>query len=223
MRRDRTNSTFHSDERIEFSPNLGEDALIGRAIVRPRGRSSSSSINHHGISSKQQRSSSITNSPDPSIITSDAAEPTAAGSRGAPATRRRLSVTRRPFRGLCHATRGYRSAQRQFISSILTSKSKNAIGARALYSPLSLPRIFLHLAVYSGTVAISTENYTEGLHPERPARVAVLYTGQFRPCIEHKGPPSTKNMHTKDGHDSRGRNYKAETQLPTFAWASLPI
>ena len=51
--------------------------------VRPRGRSSSSSINHHSISSKQQRSSSITNSPDPSIITSDAAEPTAAGSRGA--------------------------------------------------------------------------------------------------------------------------------------------
>ena len=89
--------------------------------------------------------------------------------------------------------------------------------------PLSLPRIFLHLAVYSGTVAISTEKYTEGLHPERPARGAVLYTGQSRPCIEHKGPPSTKNMHTKDGHDSRGRNYKAETQLPTFAWASLPI
>ena len=68
-----------------------------------------------------------------------------------------------------------------------------------------------------------TEKYTEGLHPERPARGAVLYTGQSRPCIEHKGPPSTKNMHTKDGHDSRGRNYKAETQLPTFAWASLPI
>ena len=58
---------------------------------------------------------------------------------------------------------------------------------------------------------------------ERPARGAVLYTGLSRPCIEHKGPPSTKNMHTKDGHDSRGRNYKAETQLPTFAWASLPI
>ena len=95
--------------------------------------------------------------------------------------------------------------------------------AHALYIPLSLPRIFLHLAVYSGTVAISTEKYTEGLHPERPARGAVLYTGQSRPCIEHKGPPSTKNMHTKDGHDSRGRNYKAETQLPTFAWASLPI
>ena len=96
-------------------------------------------------------------------------------------------------------------------------------GRTALYIPLSLPRIFLHLAVYSGTVAISTEKYTEGLHPERPARGAVLYTGQSRPCIEHKGPPSTKNMHTKDGHDSRGRNYKAETQLPTFAWASLPI
>ena len=28
---------------------------------------------------------------------------------------------------------------------------------------------------------------------------------------------------SKDGHDSRGRNYKAETQLPTFTWASLPI
>ena len=98
-----------------------------------------------------------------------------------------------------------------------------ATPAHALYIPLSLPRIFLHLAVYSGTVAISTEKYTEGLHPERPARGAVLYTGQSRPCIEHKGPPSTKNMHTKDGHDSRGRNYKAETQLPTFAWASLPI
>ena len=78
----------------------------------------------------------------------------------------------------------------------------------------SLPRIFLHLAVYSGTVAISTEKYTEGLHPERPARGAVLYTGQSRPCIEHKGPPSTKNMHTKDGHDSRGRNYKLRRSSP---------
>ena len=55
-----------------------------------------------------------------------------------------------------------------------TGTRSNAIGARALYSPLSLPRIFLHLAVYSGTVALSTEQYTEGLHPERPARGAVL-------------------------------------------------
>ena len=78
----------------------------------------------------------------------------------------------------------------------------------------ALPRIFLHLAVYSGTVAISTEKYTEGLHPERPARGVVLYTGQSRPCIEHKGPPSTKNMHTKDGHDSRGRNYKLRRSSP---------
>ena len=99
---------------------------------------------------------------------------------------------------------------------------RHAQRTRSIFPSLS-PRIFLHLAVYSGTVAISTEKYTEGLHPERPARGAVLYTGQSRPCIEHKGPPSTKNMHTKDGHDSRGRNYKAETQLPTFAWASLPI
>ena len=60
----------------------------------------------------------------------------------------------------------------------------------------------------------SSEKYTEGLHPERPARGAVLYTGQSRPCIEHKGPPSTKNMHTKDGHDSRGRNYKLRRSSP---------
>ena len=76
-------STFRRDETIEFAPKPGEDALIGQAPVRPRGRSSSSSTNNHRISSKQQRSSSITNSPDPSIIISDAAEPTAAGSRGA--------------------------------------------------------------------------------------------------------------------------------------------
>ena len=31
--------------------------------------------------------------------------------------------------------------------------------------------------------------------------------GKSWPCIEHKGPPSTNNMHPKDGHDSRGRNY----------------
>jgi len=95
-----------------------------------------------------------------------------------------------------------------------TGTRSNAIGARALYSPLSLPRIFLHLAVYSGTVAISSEQYTEGLHRSVPARGAVLYTGLSRPCIEHKGPPSTKNMHTKDGHDSRGRNYKLRRSSP---------
>ena len=68
-----------------------------------------------------------------------------------------------------------------------------------------------------------SEHHNLGRRGANPARGAVLYTGLSRPCIEHKGPPSTKNMHTKDGHDSRGRNYKAETQLPTFAWASLPI
>ena len=122
---------------------------------------------------------------------------------------------------------GYRSAQRQETnqghrSSIIISKSKNAIGARALYSPLSPPASSTP-GSFIRPRWLLTEKYTEGLHPERPARGAVLYTGQSRPCIEHKGPPSTKNMHTKDGHDSRGRNYKAETQLPTFAWASLPI
>ena len=94
--------------------------------------------------------------------------------------------------------------------------------AHALYIPLSLPRIF-HAWSFIRPRRRFTEQYTEGLHRSVPARGAVLYTGLSRPCIEHKGPPSTKNMHTKDGHDSRGRNYKAETQLPTFAWASLPI
>ena len=104
-----------------------------------------------------------------------------------------------------------------------TGTRSNAIGARALYSPLSLPRIFLHLAVHSGTVRYRPSSTPRASTRSVPARGAVLYTGLSRPCIEHKGPPSTKNMHTKDGHDSRGRNYKAETQLPTFAWASLPI
>ena len=103
-----------------------------------------------------------------------------------------------------------------------TGTRSNAIGARALYSPLS-PPASSYTWPFIRARWLLTEQYTEGLHPERPARGAVLYTGLSRPCIEHKGPPSTKNMHTKDGHDSRGRNYKAETQLPTFAWASLPI
>ena len=103
-----------------------------------------------------------------------------------------------------------------------TGSRSNATGARALYSPLS-PPASSYTWPFIRARWLLTEKYTEGLHPERPARGAVLYTGQSRPCIEHKGPPSTKKMHTKDGHDSRGRNYKAETQLPTFAWASLPI
>ena len=101
------------------------------------------------------------------------------------------------------------------------AQEKGATGTRsALYSPLSPPASSTP-GSFIRPRWLLTEKYTEGLHPERPARGAVLYTGQSRPCIEHKGPPSTKNMHTKDGHDSRGRNYKAETQLPTFAWASL--
>ena len=58
------------------------------------------------------------------------------------------------------------------------------------------PRIYLHLAVYSGTVAISSEQYTEGLHRSVPARGAVLYTGLSRPCIEHKWAPfDEKHLH----------------------------
>ena len=108
------------------------------------------------------------------------------------------------------------------------ARDKGATGTRSSHwrtrsiLPSLSPRIF-HAWSFIRPRRRLTEQYTEGLHRSVPARGAVLYTGQFRSCIEHKGPPSTQNMHTKDGHDSRGRNYKAETQLPTFAWASLPI
>ena len=117
-----------------------------------------------------------------------------------------------------------------------TGTRSNAILAHALYTPLSLPPY------------LPTPGRSFGHGGNRPSSTPRASTGAFRrggqfstrtnflswrsrdsergkswPCIEHKGPPSTKNMHTKDGHDSRGRNYKAETQLPTFAWASLPI
>ena len=87
--------------------------------------------------------------------------------------------------------------------------------AHALYIPLSLsPRIFPHLAVHSGTVRYRPSSTPRASTRSVPARGAVLYTGLSRPCIEHKGPPSTKNMHTKDGHDSRGRNYKLRRSSP---------
>ena len=98
---------------------------------------------------------------------------------------------------------------------MIISKSNNAIGASALYSPPS-PPVSSYTWPFIRPRWQSSEQYTEGLHRSVPARGAVPYTGQFRSCIEHKGPPSTKNMHTKDGHDSRGRNYKAETQLPVL-------
>ena len=136
-------STFRRDETIEFTPKLGEDALIGQAPVRPRGRSSSSSINTHSISSKQQRSSSITNSPDPSIITSTSSNLCCAG--------RTPPVSMRPSLG------GY--AQ----SKGATGTRSNAIGARALYSPLS-PPASSYTWPFIRARWLLTEKYTEGLH-----------------------------------------------------------
>jgi len=72
--------------------------------------------------------------------------------------------------------------------------------AHALYIPLSLPRIFYAWFVYSATVAISTEKYTEGLHWSSPARGAVLYTGLSRPCIMHRtqrAPFDEKHAHQR--------------------------
>ena len=63
---------------------------------------------------------------------------------------------------------------------------------RYLFPSLS-PRIF-HAWSFIRPRRRFTEQYTEGLHRSVPARGAVLYTGLSRPCIEHKGPPSTKNM-----------------------------
>ena len=119
---------------------------------------------------------------------------------------------------------GYRSAQRQETnqghrSSIIISKSNNATGARALYFPLS-PRIFYAWFVYSTTAA--TDRAVHRGPPPRSVRRGGQFStrtnflsrrsrdserGKSWPCIEHKGPPSTNNMHPKDGHDSRGRNY----------------
>ena len=57
-----------------------------------------------------------------------------------------------------------------------TGTRSNAIGARALYSPLSPPASSYAWSFIRPRWQ-STEQYTEGLHPERPARGAVLYTG----------------------------------------------
>ena len=125
--------------------------------------------------------------------------------------RPRSDVTMRPSPGGLRSEKGGdRNAQQ-----------RHCWRTRSILPPLS-PRIFLHLAVHSATVAIVRAVH-RGPPPERSGEGGSSLHGQTCPCIEHKGPPSTKNMHTKDGHDSRGRNYKAETQLPTFAWASLPI
>ena len=101
------------------------------------------------------------------------------------------------------------------------AQSKGAAGTRSNATGTRTRSIFPSLSPASSTPGsfirprwLLTEKYTESLHPERPARGALLYTGQSRPCIEHKGPPSTKNMHTKDGHDSRGRNYKLRRSSP---------
>ena len=92
---------------------------------------------------------------------------------------------------------------------------------RSILPSLS-PRIFLHLAVYSGTVAISTEKYTEGLHLGASGEGGSSLHGPISAMHRTQRAPFDEK-HAKDDHDSRGRNYKAETQLPTFAWASLPI
>ena len=63
--------------------------------------------------------------------------------------------------------------------------------AHVLYIPLSPPRIFYAWSFIRPRRQL-TEQYTEGLHWGVPARGEVLYTGQPRPCIEHKGPPSRR-------------------------------
>ena len=80
------------------------------------------------------------------------------------------------------------------------ARSKGATGTRSwrtrsIFPSLS-PRIF-HAWSFIRPRRRFTEQYTEGLHRSVPARGAVLYTGLSRPCIEHKGPPSTKNMHQR--------------------------
>ena len=103
-----------------------------------------------------------------------------------------------------------------------TVTRSNAIGARALYSPLSPPA-----SSYTWPFIRARCDIDRAVH-RGPPPGAFRRGGQFstRAYLGHasntKGPLRRKTC-TKDDHDSRGRNYKAETQLPTFAWASLPI
>jgi len=103
-----------------------------------------------------------------------------------------------------------------------TGTRSNAIGARALYSPLSPPA-----SSYTWPFIRARWQYRPSSTPRASTR-SVRRGGQFstRAYLGHasntKGPLRRKTC-IKDDRDSRGRNYKAETQLPTFAWASLPI
>ena len=96
---------------------------------------------------------------------------------------------------------GYRSAQRQETnqghrSSIIISKSKNAIGARALYSPPS-PPVSSYTWPFIRPRWQSSEQYTEGLHRSVPARGAVLYTDKLVHASNTKGPLRRKTCTPK--------------------------
>ena len=124
-----------------------------------------------------------------------------------------------PLEGHDHVARGdYQSAQRQETnqghrSSIIISKSKNAIGARALYSPLSPPhlptpgRLFGHggnidREVHRGPPPGASGEGGSSLH----GPISAMHRTQRAPFDE-------KHAHN-DGHDSRGRNYKLRRSSP---------
>ena len=91
---------------------------------------------------------------------------------------------------------------------------------RSILPSLS-PRIFHAWFVYSATVATDREVH-RGPPPGASGEGGSSLHGPISAMHRTQRAPFDEK-HAKDGHDSRGRNYKAETQLPTFAWASLPI
>ena len=77
-----------------------------------------------------------------------------------------------------------------------TGTRSDAIGARALYSPLSPPRIF-HAWSFIRPRRQLTEQYTEGLHRSVPARGAVLYADKLVHASNTKGPLRRKTCTPK--------------------------
>jgi len=98
---------------------------------------------------------------------------------------------------------------------MIISKSNNATWrTRSIFPPLS-PRIFLHLAVHSATVAIVRAVH-RGPPPERSGEGGSSLHGPI-PAMHRtqRAPFDEKHAH-KDGHDSRGRNYGLNRLVGNF-------
>ena len=92
-----------------------------------------------------------------------------------------------------------------------TGTRSNAIGARALYSPLSLPRIFLRLVVHSATAAIHRAVH-RGPPPERSGEGGSSLHGPISAMHRTQRAPFDEKHASKT--TTRGRNYKLRRSSP---------